>query len=392
MLKTYKFRLYPNKLQEKELLNTLNLCRITYNLLLSELNKEARPNRVLLQNRLPLLNKKEAQLNKVYSKTLQYEAYRLFSNLKSLAMLKKRGKKVGKLRFKQEGSFKTFTYNQSGFRLKTLPQRHHRLALSKIGDIPIRIHRDIEGVIKQVTIKHACSKKWFALMAVEYPNKELARLSKPNVGIDLGLANLIYDSDGNIISHPKYLEKSLVRLMVAQQKLCRKKKGSSNQVKQRIKVAKIYERILNQRDDYLHKASREYVNNYGLIAIENLNITKIITKSHNARNIMDASWRKFISMLEYKAESAGVQIKRVDARGTSQICSSCGKIVPKKLCTRTHKCDCGLEINRDYNAAKNILARALGQELSDFKPAESEPLSLRHVRSEKQEICNVSCK
>ena len=372
---TYRFRLHPNKEQEQKLLFTLDKCRFVYNKLLEGLNKQEKINRNELQHSILKIKEENKEINNIYSKVLQYENYRLFSNLRSLSRLKKNGKKIGKLRFKGKEWFKTFTYNQSGFKLINTGKRFQILKLSKIGDILIRCHRNINDKIKQVTIKKEASGRWFASITTENKQKIIKTQNKNKVGIDLGILNYIYDSDGNHFNNPKYLNESLKKLARAQKKLAKKQKGSNNRNRQRLKTAIIYEKITNQRNDFLHKSSRYYINNYSLIAIENLNIKGLIWLSYNAKNIMDASWSRFIQMLEYKAERAGVQIARIEPGGTTQTCSNCGIEVHKELWNRIHKCECGLEINRDYNSAKEILKRALvRQDLSEFKPMEIKPL------------------
>jgi putative transposase len=151
---TYKFRLYPEKEQEEKLIETLEVCRQTYNHFLAQWNgKDRIPGRLELQAQLPKLKKEKPELNKVYSKVLQMVLHQLYSNLKALSQLKKNGEKVGRLRFKGRGWYKTFIYNQSGFKLIKTGKRLNLLHLSKIGDIPIRVHRAIDGEIKQVIIK-----------------------------------------------------------------------------------------------------------------------------------------------------------------------------------------------------------------------------------------------
>ncbi len=374
MQTTYRFRLYPNKEQEEKLNKTLELCRFAYNKLLEKAQSQGRADWLALQNSLPLLKEQHPELNEAYSKMLQYEAYRLFANIKALAALKKNGRKIGKLRFKSRGSFKTFTYNQSGFAILKGTKRHAELQLSKIGRIRMRMHRAIEGNTKQLTVKRYPSGKWYAMVVAEQETQCKEPKNNVAVGIDLGVMNFIHDSNGASVAHPKLLNKSLSKLRCEQKKLCRKRKGSSNREKRKVKVARCHEKVLNQRNDFLHKLSRRYVNSYALIAVENLQVKKLISKSYNAMNLMDASWAKFLGMLEYKAERAGVRLVRVDAKYTTQKCSACGRIVIKTLSERIHKCSCGLEIDRDYNAARNILAKALGQELPDVMPVEAEPL------------------
>ena len=319
---------------------------------------------------MPELKKRHTELDEVYSKVLQYENYRLHSNILTLYNLKKNGRKVGKLRFRGKDWFKTFTYNQSGFKIIPTGRRFQTLHLSKIGEIPIRMHRNVTGKVKQVTVKHTPSGKWFACLAVETNKGIKATQSGKKVGIDLGLDNYIFDSDGNRVSHPKYLYKSMEKLGKEQGKLSNRKKGSKNRIKQKIKVARVHERIVNQRDDFLHKLSRHYVNKYGFIAFEKLNIKNMVRNHRLSKSIADASWNKFLQMLRYKAESAGVRAVEIDPGMTTQKCSECGRIARKSLSVRTHKCKCGFIADRDYNSALNILAKAIGQELPEFTPVD----------------------
>ncbi len=370
---TYKFRLYPNKEQKLNLLNTLELCRQTYNILLEELNNQKAIDKSKIQGLLPDLKICQPELNQVYSKVLQYECYRLFSNLKALAQSKKNKRKIGRLRFKGKGWFKSFTFNQSGFKIMETGKRLDKLHLSKIGDIPIMKHRGINGKVKQITVKHYTSGRWYALISVE-KEKDDKKLEYNNntIGIDLGIINFVHDSNNNKFSNPKHFDKSLKKLKKESRKFSRKHKNSKNAEKQRRKLVRIHEKILNQRNDFLHKLSRYYVNNYNLIAIEDLNIIGLIRITYNAKNIHDASWNRFIRMLCYKAESAGSRVIKVNPRGTTQLCSTCKREIKKELWNRMHKCNnCGLKMTRDYNSAINILHKGIGLEQSKFTPVET---------------------
>jgi len=314
---TYKFRLYPTEEQERQMTETLEICRQTYNYFLSKIKENNKiPSRLKLQAELPKLKKEKPELNRVYSKVLQMVLYQLYSNLKALSRLKKKGKKVGKLRYKGKW-FKTFVYNQSGFKIIRTGKRLDKLHLSKIGDIPIRIHREIEGKIKQVIIKRYRSGKWFALICVEKEKKQLPKTNKV-VGIDVGIRFFLTDSEGRQIENPRFYEKTLKRIKIEQKRLSRKKKGSKNWEKQRRKLAKAYEKLVNQRNDFLHKLSRFYVDNYDVICVENLNIRNMVRNHNLAQKILDASWGKFIAMLSYKAERAGRRVIKVNPRGTSK--------------------------------------------------------------------------
>ncbi|MEM3581064.1 MAG: transposase [Candidatus Bathyarchaeia archaeon] len=206
---TYKFRLYPNKEQEERLFETLELCRQTYNYFLAHWNKKDKmPSRFELQAQSPNLKKERPELKRVYSKVLQMVLHQLYSNLKSLSRLKKNGKKVGRLRlrFKGKGWYKTFVYNQSGFRLIKTGKRLDSLHLSKIGSIPIRVHRTIEGRIKQVMVKRHNSGRWSACVCVEREVNFVQREPKDVVGLDVGIKHFLTDSEGRQIDNPRFYE------------------------------------------------------------------------------------------------------------------------------------------------------------------------------------------
>jgi len=355
---TYKFRLYPNKQQEKKLLCTLDRCRFVYNKLLEGLNKQEKIDRKKLQHSIVELKEEYKELKEVYSKVLQYEHYRLFSNLRALSRLKLNGKKVGKLRFKGKGWFKTFTYNQGGFKIIETEKRLDKLHLSKIGNIPIRIHRVIKGKIKQIVIKRHNSGKWFACICIERKQEVEKKQIQKVVGLDMGIKHFLTDNNGKQVENLHFLKRTLKKLRKEQRKLSRKKKKSENRNKQRLKVARVHEKIVWQREDFLHKLSRYYVDNYDLIAIENLNIKGIVRNHYLAQSVLDVAWSSFHEKLSYKAENAGKVFVKVDPRNTSKI-QKYGKL------------------DRDYNASLNILERGLqqiGQGLSKFTPAEIEPL------------------
>ncbi|MGC8940376.1 MAG: RNA-guided endonuclease InsQ/TnpB family protein [Candidatus Bathyarchaeia archaeon] len=192
------------------------------------------------------------------------------------------------------------------------------LQLSKIGDIPIRVHRKVEGRIKQVIIKRHNSGKWFACICVEKEAEMEKREPKRSVGIDVGLKHFLTDTDGRQIENPRFYERTLERIRVLHRNLSRKKKGSKNREKARVKLAKAYEKLVNQRDDFLHKLSRFYVNNYNLICVEKLNMKGMVRNHNLAGKILDASWGKFLQLLEFKAERAGALVVKVNPRGTSK--------------------------------------------------------------------------
>jgi putative transposase len=348
-----KFRLYPSKTVERRLEENLELCRWLYNRLLEELNKakaeERRLTRKDTQALIVRLKREKPELNTVYSKVLQMVNYQLWSNIRALAGAKRNGRKVGKLRFKG-GWFKTLNFNQSGFKLEG-----KKLLLSKIGAINVKLHRALIGKVKGVIVKRSHSGKWYAVFQVENSLVNYLPETGTAVGLDMGVKHFLSDSNGRQIENPKFYEKSLARLRVAHRVLSRKEKGSKNRAKARVRLARVYERLENQRDDFLHKLSRFYVNNYGVIAVEDLNVKGMVGNHCLARKIHEASWSKFFQMLSYKAENAGRVLVKVNPRGTS----------------KEYKHG---ELDRDYNAALNILERGLAGLGRPLEPVETKPL------------------
>jgi len=367
-----KYRMYPDKDAEVKLAEALETCRWLYNRLLEEIrkaNESGTPLRMYdCHNMIPLLRKENQSLGSVYSKVLQMVSQTLWANIRGLAQLKKNGRRVGHIRFKGAGWYKTLNYNQSGFSLNG-----NILHLSKIGDIKVKMHRPLQGKVKGVVIKRE-DKKWYAIVQMDVEINELPRNDRV-VGIDVGLKTFAVDTDSHGFENPRYLGKTLDRIKTAQRNASRKQKGSKNREKARIRLAKLYLKVYDKRSDFLHKLSRFYVNTYSTICVEDLDVKGLTEKGHNRglhRSIHDAAWARFVAMLDYKAESAGRKLVKVDARGTTQRCSGCGKTVLKTLGDRVHDCPyCGLLVDRDENSAYNILIAGMGH---PAEPVEPKPL------------------
>jgi len=362
---THKFRLYPSKGEENKLLETKELCRQMYNKLLFELNEQKVIDKAQIQGIIPDIKICEPKFKQAYSKTLQYESYRLFSNLRGLAKTKGK-RKIGRLRYKGKKWFKTFTYNQKGFKLI---DNNKKLHLSKIGDIKIKCHREIRGEIKQITIKKEASGKWYANICEELRvTIPKVRKIKKVVGIDLGLIDTTFDSDNNNIPNSKIIKDHEKKIKKLHRQLSKKKKGSINRLLQKQKLAIAYEKLQRCRIDRDHKISRYYVNNYDAIGMEDLIVSNMIKNKRLSKSISDVSWGRIRQYIAYKAENAGKHLVIVNAKGTSQRCSNCGAEVKKTLSQRQHKCKCGLDINRDYNSAleiKKLCLQKLRQELPE---------------------------
>ena len=368
---TNKYRIYPDRKTETKLAEALESCRWLYNRLLGEMAKAKDARKSLsmydCHNMIPALKKEYPMLNDVYSKVLQMVSQILWANIRGLAELRKRGNKTGHIRYKGKGWYKTLNYNQSGFRIEG-----NTLSLSKIGKVRMKMHRPVEGKVKGIIIKYSDG-KWYAIVQADYPSQPLPD-NDAVAGIDVGLLNFVVDSDGNSFENPRCLGRSLEKIKIVQRALSRKQNGSCNREKARKRLSKLHEKVNNQRSDFLHKLSRYYVNNYGTICVENLDVKSLKEKGHSNglhRSIHDASWSRFLVMIGYKAESAGRNVIKVDARGTTQRCSRCGNITLKTLKDRVHDCPvCGLVVDRDYNAARNILIAGVGPavELAEPKP------------------------
>jgi len=393
---SYKLRLYPTKTQESKLDDAIESCRMVYNDFIFESRlayKEGyKINFDELQRMIPYMIPKD----KVYSKTAQMVLWQFYNNLKVLSSLSKKGKRTGKLRFKPKSRYNSINYNQSGF--KFLPD--NKIKLSKIGKIKCIIHRTIPGKIKEIHVKKELTGVWHAIVVCENERKSICSLlRKKIIGIDVGINNYCYDSDGHVVEHPQILRNSEEKLKRSQRKLSRKVKGSSNRWKEKIRLAKIHQKIKYQRNDFLHKISKYYVDSYDTIFVEELKIQNMVKNHHMAKSIYDSSWNSFFQKLEYKAANAGILFAKVAPHGTSQSCSNCGRMVKKTLAIRTHCCPhCGLVIDRDYNASLNIKQRgidSLPTGCREVTPLERTPLTVAcmiygHVISLNKEIDDSS--
>lgn len=360
VITSYRFRLCPTTSQENRMNETLGICRDLYNHFVYESRLAYREGYKLQFDELQRIIPTLTEGKEIHSKTAQIIIRQFYNNLTVLKSLRNKGIHTGVLRFKSKTRFQSFTYNQSGF---WLDLKGSILKLSKIGKIKILIHRKLSGIIKEIHIKKELSGKWFASIVVDTSEK-CARFCnlqrKKIIGIDVGLRTFVCDSNGNMIKHPKMLYRSEKKMRKTQHVLSRKIKGSSNRFKQRLVVAKIHEKITNQRNDFLHKLSIYYIKNYDTIFVEDLQIENMKRNHHMSKSISDSAWGLFFKKLEYKAARAGILFRKVIPHGTSQKCSKCGKTIRKTLAIRTHCCPfCGLVMDRDYNAALNIRTRGM---------------------------------
>ncbi len=301
----------------------------------------------------------------------------LLSQSGQLATLKENGYGVGQLKWKPPREFHSFTYSQSGFKLDKKGGQTV-LSLSKLADIPIRLHRDIpdDADLKQVTVKKEPTGEWFATFGVEVdrePPEKPDELTE-TVGIDVGILKYAHDTDGHAVESLD-LSDERERLEREQRKLSREQHGSNNWEKQRRRVAECHADLRRKRRDFLHKLSNYYAREYDLVAVEDLNVSGMRESPSDSRNTASAAWRTFLSLLEYKCERAGTHFVAVNPRGTTKECAACGVSTDKPLWVREHSCpSCGFTADRDWNAAWNILSRGakhVGEGRPESTPVET---------------------
>ena len=236
-----------------------------------------------------------------------------------------------------------------------------RIKLPKLGFVKIRQSMEV-GKINNVTIERTPTGKYFAVLNVEFEPQPMSNKGGL-IGIDVGIKDFYSDSNGNVVSNPKYLEKSMRKLIREQRKLSRKQKGSNNRNKQRVKVALVHEKITNQRNDFLQKQSTMLIRENQTICIEDLKVKNMIRNRRLAQHIASASWSKFFDMLTYKSVWYGNDIVKVPTKyPSSQTCSCCGykNTLVKNLAVRVWECPkCHTVHNRDANASINILKKGL---------------------------------
>ena len=357
----YKFRLYPAARQEQTMVETMETCRRLYNNLLNDRIRNHTGN--FEQRRILTTRRRENKyLKQVHSQVLQDVSFRLerafgafFSGLSNFP------------KFKRKGRYDLFTYPQSGrhggFRIL-----NGKLSLSMIGSVKIRLHRDVVGKVKTCTILRDIN-EWFACITTEKEETKPVPSDRPSVGIDLGVTPIVTLSDGTCLQAPKLLKKSEAEIKTLQRSLSRKRTGSKNRAKAKVALAKSWTRLRNRRNDFAHKTSKFFASNYGTIVFEDLKIANMVKNRRLASAILDACWGKTRRLTAYKAERRGGRVILVQPSGTSQECSGCGKSVEKALSERTHSCPfCGLVLDRDVNAARNILARGLEQARAETEP------------------------
>ncbi|WP_261663936.1 RNA-guided endonuclease InsQ/TnpB family protein [Deinococcus sp. Marseille-Q6407] len=365
-IRVFKYRLYPTKLQEATMFNTLRLTRTLYNAALEQrIAAYKKQGKTVTgydqQKELTALKAECPEFAAVYSHVLQEPLERLDKAFKGFFSRLKQGKKAGFPRFKPMQRWTSFKFKEVWDKKKgrwLTPGRPtddgKRINIPKIGSVKCKFHRPLEGVPKNLQVVHDCG-EWYAVYTCEVPQRSLPATGS-SVGVDVGTTWFAITSDGEFVENPRHLQKNLRKLRIQQRTVARRKKGGNRRKKAVKLVAKTHQRIRRARLDFHHKTARRLVNEHDVIAHEDLKVSNMV-KSNLARSISDVGWSQFFDILALKAEEAARRVIRVDPRYTSQTCHQCGhRCKENRLSQSRFRCVvCGHEDNADLNAARNIL-------------------------------------
>lgn len=356
--RTYKYRIYPSLSQRITLQHILDVTRHWYNMCL-----EARKLAYGLEGRSlskydQLRNVKHykrtfPQAKSIHSHILQVTTTDLDKAFQAFFRRVKLGETPGYPRFKGYMRWDSFGFKEygNGFRLEG-----RKLKVSGVGRISVRWHRELLGTVKTCRLVRKAD-KWYVCLSVEIPKPDPLPKTGQEVGVDMGITAMLTTSDGHKVENPQFYRQSQRQLRIRQRRLTRAKKGSNNRKKRSLEVQRWQEHTANQRRDYINKLVDDLIQRYDVIAIEDLQITNMVCNKHLSKSILDSGWGFFRQRLYDKAAEAGRLVIEVNPAYTSQDCSNCGQRHQLKLSDRWLTCKCGLSLDRDHNAAINILKR-----------------------------------
>jgi putative transposase len=360
--RTYRFRIYPTRRQGLALEAQLEFARNLYNAALEQRRYAWRAGRrigyITQCRELTDLRAAGDGPPRMSCSAMRSPLRRLERAYQAFFRRVKAHEKPGYPRFRSRRRYHSLTWDSAW------SIRDRRLALLGIGHVRVKWHRDLPGSakVRNVTVRRSVG-HWYACFALELnaPAVPIQRF-EPAVGIDLGVQNFAALSTGELIPGPRAYRAASRCLRVAQRRVSRRVKGSRRRGKAGLLLARLHQRIRNVRRNHAHQTSRRLVIDFGLIAVEDLQL-RALTRGFLAKDINDQGWAEFLWLLGCKAEDAGTQVVRVPPGGSSQGCSGCGISVPKTLSERTHRCpNCGLVVDRDVNAARNILRLGLSRQ------------------------------
>jgi putative transposase len=363
MVRVYRYRICPTRAQDAALRETLERLRELYNAALQHRRDAYRKRGEGVSaygqmRELAGVREVRPEYAEIHTHLLQDALTRLDRAYRAFFRRVKAGETPGFPRFKGRGRYRTFTFkdaaNHNGVRLLAGGKR---VKLAGIGNVKVKLHRPVGGRIKQASVSLDGDGHWYiAFACADVPARPLPPLDT-SVGIDVGITTFAALSDGAMVDNPRPYEMAQRSLATAQRRVSRRKRGSKRRRKAVDLLAKQSARVQRVRLDFHHKTAHAIVQRFGSIAVEDLNI-RGLARMRLAKQVHDAGWAQFTTILANKAESAGREFYRVDPRGTSQECSGCQERVPKGLRVRVHACPhCGLVLDRDVNAAVNVQAR-----------------------------------
>jgi putative transposase len=354
--RAYKYKLKPTSAQERQLEEVLWRCRTLYNTALEERITAYRRCGVTLtayeqQAELPELKAAFPEYATIHSQVLQDVLARLDKTYQAFFRRVKAGQTPGFPRFQGRNRYHSFTYKQFGHGAHL---DNGFLVLSKIGRVAMRWSRPLEGTPKTVTLSREAD-GWYAVISCADVPVQPLPLTGKETGIDVGLKVFLITADGLVVENPRLHRRGEKRLKKAQRRVSRRTKGSKRRGKAVGLLARAHQHVKRQRADFQHKTALALVRQYDTLYLEDLQVANMLRNHHLAKSITDAGWAQFRSILDSKAACAGKRVAAGPAQYTSQDCSGCGARVPKSLSVRTHVCpSCGLVMDRDENAARNI--------------------------------------
>ena len=381
MRKTYEFRLRPTTTQERRLVATLDAARFVYNWGVEDRTNLRQyccvsTNFYDQSGYLKHLKNERPRLKTVHAHTLQDALRRVERAFDGFFHRVKTGETPGYPRFKGANGYDSFTFKQWG---NGVFFDGKRLFLSKVGRVRIVLHRQIEGEIKACTVKRRVD-GWYAMFAVVVDDPKASDVNNP-VGVDVGLKKFVTLSTGEQIENLRHFRVTERELRISQRKVTRRKKGSSRRQKAVQHLKQVHLRVQRSRKSFHFTEAYRLAKRFNPIFVECLHIRNMVRNRYLAKSISDASWGQFLGILSRSAESAGGATIAVEARGTSQECSGCGIKVLKKLSERVHRCwKCGLVLDRDVNAARNILVRGLGRPVGEGSGCKLAPMTRETAR------------
>ncbi len=361
MRKTFKYRLCPTKQQQRLLAQQLEECCWLYNHLLAERRDawEQRQETVRLYDQhatLPALKAQRPSLSGVQSQVLQNVAVRIDLAFHAFFRRVREGaKEPGYPRFRGQGRYDSLTFPQVPVGCK-LDVETKRLRVMHVGHVKVIVHRPLEGTPKTATIRRSSTGKWYVSFACECADPSPLPLAGQQAGIDVGLKTFATLSTGQEIANPHFFRQEEQALAKAQRRLSKEEKGTPERAERCKVVAHVYERTAWRRSDFAHQHSRRIVNQFDVIAVEDLAVNRMTHTQCLAKSIHDAAWSQFTDLIAYKAAWAGRRFVAVNPAYTSQDCSQCGHRQLLSLSDRIYTCSCcGVVLDRDLNASLNIL-------------------------------------